>query len=357
MRLFNVNTIFMNCSFLCLLPCLYARFFLSVLVFCFYFIDMNDALAEDYRSHYGFNDFVQLALAKHQLPVAVIESYLSGVSKNQKVLDLMSRPAEKALEWHEYKAIFINETLIQQGVEFWQKNNQLLNLAASAYQVPVEVILAIIGVETRYGRIMGRFPVLVSLATLAFDYPKRSEFFKNELATLMFLAHSQGLDIKQMQGSYAGAVGMPQFMPSSRLHYAIDFDDDGRVDLRKNDADVIGSVANYFHQHGWRLQSPVVIKATVEHPDQLQSKVNEDFKPQMTYSDWQKLGVSTSQGVSADAELALFSFTQADGTQAYWLGAHNFYVITRYNRSRLYAMAVHQLSMTLAAAIFEVDKK
>ncbi len=315
--------------------------------------------ASDYRTHSGYADFLAYADEKYELPKWVVDRHLKGVQKNQRTIDLISKPAEKTLTWYEYQRIFISKKLVRQGVQFWQENEQQLRLASSAYQVPVEIMLAILGVETRFGRNQGKFSVVESLATLAFDYPKRSPFFRGELATLIHLAHTQNLPIDGMLGSYAGAVGMPQFMPSSRLNFSVDFDDDGVVDLRSNPADVIGSVANYFHKHGWGLGAPVILPVEVKNEEKLEKYINKTLTPEYALSFWQKKGVTILGGrpdsLPENTLASLYGFKGADGVFDYWLGVNNFYVITRYNRSRLYAMTVYQLSKQLAEAMREAD--
>ncbi|MEH6472906.1 MAG: lytic murein transglycosylase B [Halopseudomonas sp.] len=268
-------------------------------------------------------------------------------AKHQKsIIKAISRPAEKRLNWGEYRKIFLGQSRIDQGVEFWDKHQGTLLRAQSIYGVPPEVIVAIIGVETRYGRQAGNYRVIDALATLAFDYPPRSPFFTKQLGEFMQLLQEQSLDAKTLKGSYAGAMGYGQFIPSSYRHYAVDFDRDGTTDILSNPVDAIGSVANYFKQHGWRSGEAATL------PVSINSKVDDGLwstalKPVETVAHWRNQGLEVDQSVANEMVATAMSLTTASGGE-HWLGLHNFYVITRYNHSKLYAMAVHQLSQAVA---------
>ena len=223
----------------------------------------------------------------------------------------------------------------------------MLEKAEKDFQVPAEIITAIIGVETKYGRIQGNDSVLDALNTLAFHYPKRAKFFAGELAEYFVLAREQGWKMDEPKGSYAGAMGMGQFIPTSYRHYTVDFDGDGKINLFESKADAIGSVANYFKVHGWRLGEPVAEFVDVDDSMARQFK-NDQLKPKFTVAELKKAGLEY-QGKADEKDITgIYHYKQEDRYD-YWLGFHNFYVITRYNRSPMYAMAVYQLSQEIKA--------
>ena len=277
------------------------------------------------------------------------------VETRQSILDAMSRPAEKSKPWYEYRKIFVTSQREKEGVEFYTKHKETFQRAERELGVPAEIILAIMGVETYYGRITGSYRVMDALSTLAFDYPKRATFFTKELKNYLLLSREQGVDPLAMKGSYAGAMGYGQFMPSSYRAYAIDFDDDGKIDIWNNPVDAIGSVANYFKEHGWKTGEPVVFvaEAADSAPDEL---FNTSLKPEKTLAQYAEAGVSVADGATLaspldpNAPVTAIKFETEDGHE-YWLGMHNFYVITRYNHSAMYAMSVYQLSRLLAAQV------
>jgi len=232
-------------------------------------------------------------------------------------------------------------------VEFYTRYAASLQRAERDYGVPAEIIVAIIGVETRYGRNKGSYRVLDALATLAFDYPKRSEFFSKELKQFFILAREQQLAADELLGSYAGAMGYGQFMPSSYRAYAVDFDGDGSVDIWNNPVDAIGSVANYFRRHGWTPDKPVTAPARVN-GDFPREWMNEGLKPTRSIAELAAAGLESQEPFPADALATAMELEGAGGAE-YWLGLHNFYVITRYNHSAMYAMSVYQLSQELVS--------
>lgn len=290
--------------------------------------------------------FANYMQEKHGFTADYIQMALDKAEKRQSILDAISRPAE-GKDWHEYRPIFIQQDRIKQGVKFYQENYELLKKAEKQYQVPAEVITAIIGVETKYGRIQGSYPVIDAISTLAFHYPKRGSFFAGELEQYFVLAREQGWTLDEPKGSYAGAMGMGQFIPTSYRHYAVDFDGDGKVNLFSNTADAIGSVANYFSEHGWRLGQPVAEFVDADKAIATQFK-NDKLKPQFTLGQMKKAGLEY-QGQANDSDIAGIYHYKQKNRYDYWLGFHNFYVITRYNRSPLYAMAVYQLSQEIKA--------
>jgi membrane-bound lytic murein transglycosylase B len=276
-----------------------------------------------------------------------IETLLAAAAYRQEVIDAITRPAE-AKPWYEYRRIFLTPERIQGGVEYWERHAATLRHASATYGVPPEIIVAILGVETRYGKVTGKYRALDALATLAFAYPKRSAFFRRELEQFLLLARDEAIDARAVTGSYAGALGQPQFIPSSYRHYAVDFDDDGQRDLWNSDADVIGSVANYFARNGWKPAAAVASRS--EDPGRFRDRFRDTVtKPAELWERLQQGGVRSSAPLAAGEPLSLIRLDGEAGDE-YWLGLHNFYVITRYNPSNLYAMAVYQLSQEIARA-------
>ena len=275
----------------------------------------------------------------------------ADASRQDSIIKAMDRPAEKTKPWYEYREIFLNDKRESQGVEFYHQHRAVLQRAEQETGVPAEIIVAIIGVETYYGRIAGSYRVIDALSTLAFDYPRRSEFFTSELKHFLILTRDQGLDPLQLMGSYAGAMGYGQFMPSSYRSYAVDFDGDDLADIWNNPDDAIGSVANYFLRHGWRAGEQVVLAADAgaDFPQEMLSK-GRKLKPRFTVGEFVAAGLVPRSEVDAAAQAIGIEFELQDGLE-YWLGLHNFYVITRYNHSAMYAMSVYQLSQRLAARL------
>jgi len=277
-----------------------------------------------------------------------LDQILSDARKQTSILRAMDRPAEKRLDWGEYRQRFIQPKLVSQGVAFWSTHEAALSRAESVYGVPPEMVVAIIGIETRYGSNMGSYRALDALATLGFDYPRRAEFFQSQLKDLLILAETEKRDIRQLKSSYAGAMGYGQFIPSSFLKYAVDFDRDGSADIWDNPVDAIGSVANYFLEHGWQSGEPVASQIEVTRAPE-DGWVNTGLPPTRSVKEWRELGISFAGQADETSPAALLRMMAQDKA-TYWLGFNNFYTITRYNRSRLYAMAVYQLSREIAAA-------
>ena len=304
------------------------------------------AHAESYLSRAEVDAYIEELIQQHNFSRPELEEVLAAAERRQDIIDLMRRPAERRLNWHEYSKIFLDEQRIAGGVEFWQQNQATLERAQKEYGVAPEVIVAIIGVETRYGRVTGRHRVVDALMTLAFDYPPRASFFRKELTQFLLLAREEGKNPISLTGSYAGAMGFGQFIPSSYRSYAVDFDQDGVRDIWQNRNDAIGSVANYFSRHGWRgaeqVTLPVQLKAETE---QLLLIANQSLKPTHSIAEMAEMGVIVD-GLDPDARVLLLRLLGGEKPE-YWLGFDDFYVITRYNRSRLYAMAVYQLGQEI----------
>ncbi len=270
------------------------------------------------------------------------------VERKQSILDAISRPAEKVKSWKDYRPIFITDARIARGVDFWRQHEVALARAEQEYGVPASVIVSIIGVETFFGRNTGNYRVIDALSTLAFDYPARADFFRKELREFLLMSREEQLDPLTIKGSYAGAMGLPQFMPSSFRAYAVDFDGDGHINIWSDPDDAIGSVASYFQRHGWVAGEPVVSQATVR-GDQADSGLSPGIDPVKTVGELRALGWSSHDALRDDMPVTAFRLDGANGPE-YWIGLKNFYAITRYNRSVMYAMAVHQLADLLVQA-------
>ncbi|MFZ5512339.1 MAG: lytic murein transglycosylase B [Pseudomonadota bacterium] len=250
--------------------------------------------------------------------------------------------------WHAYRSRYVEPRRIEWGLGFWQEHRAALEAAQREYGVPEEIIVAIIGVETIYGRHMGRFPVLDTLTTLAFDYPPRAELFRRELEAFLLLARETGADPRQARGSYAGAMGLPQFLPSSIRRYAVDFDGDKRIDLRASPDDAIGSVARFLKEHGWEKDGIVAVPANIA-DERHGTVVDGDVRPRFSLPELSAYGVYPAEPLPIDALCAVIDLVTPNRPTEYWLGLNNFYVITRYNRSSFYAMAVYELARELRA--------
>jgi membrane-bound lytic murein transglycosylase B len=286
-----------------------------------------------------------------------VEQQLAGARKLPVVQRLiMPPPAGTAKNWAAYRARFIEPSRINAGLRFWQAHESWLSQAEARYGVPAEIVVGIIGVETFYGRIMGNFRVLDALATLTFDFPTgrrdRSALFRGELEELLALAHRGGTDLTTLRGSFAGALGLPQFLPGSLNKYGVDFDGDGRVDLIRSEADVVGSVANYLAQFGWQRGQPTHYPVAV--PVEVSDRallLAPDILPSFTAAQFAERGAELGgAGRSHDGLLALVELQNGDAAPSYVAGTQNFYAVTRYNWSSYYALAVIELGAEIARA-------
>jgi len=283
----------------------------------------------------------------------VLRKLLKGAEFQPAIVEAMGKPAEKAKLWYEYRPIFVTERRIQEGVEFWTAHRQALDQASVHSGVAPEYLAAILGVETFYGRRTGSYRVLDALVTLSFDYPAREKFFRDELEQFLLLTRDGRLDPKTIKGSYAGAMGVPQFMPSNYRRYAVDADADGRIDLWSDWSDVCASVGNYLKEHGWIAGEPVLAEASVpaEKAGDLDGR---KLALSETIASLNAKGVSFDSALSADAPVILIAVDEPDGV--HWrVGYNNFYVITRYNHSALYAMAVYELATAVKQRMLEND--
>jgi membrane-bound lytic murein transglycosylase B len=307
------------------------------------------------QQHPGAEEFAARAASEYELDQEEIILLLQEARFKQSIVDAMSRPAE-GKPWYDYRPIFITDKRINGGVKFWKENRELIEQASEQFGVDPQIIVAIIGVETLYGRITGSYRVLDALTTLSFYYPDtgndRSDFFSRELMQFMMLGKEEGLPLREVTGSYAGAMGLGQFMPSSYREYAVDLDGDGRRDLWSSMSDVIGSVANYLHRHGWQPGQPVTYPAELAPDANLDLVTRRDFKPKKTMAELADAGFTSATPVESDTPAAVTRLEEKDG-DAYFITFKNFYVITRYNRSPLYAMAVFELSQAILEGMKE----
>jgi membrane-bound lytic murein transglycosylase B len=308
---------------------------------------LGTAVAND---HPGADAFVQKAVREFGLPAGQVSALLSEASFQQSIVDAISRPAE-GKPWHEYRRIFLNDKRIDEGVNFWRQNRELIARVSEQFGVDPQIIVSIIGVETLYGRITGSYRVIDALTTLGFYYPEqlendRSDFFSGELIQFILLGQEEDLPLTKVTGSYAGAMGMGQFIPSSYREYAVDFDGNGSRDLWRSTPDVVASVANYLHRHGWEHGAPVTRKAVATPGADDSLIATRDFKPKLSVAELAADGFRSSQDLDP-GRLAAVLKLEGEQRPGYWLTFDNFYVITRYNRSPLYAMAVWQLSQEI----------
>jgi membrane-bound lytic murein transglycosylase B len=278
-----------------------------------------------------------------------VVTLLAEAQPQEKILEAMSRPLEKTAPWWEYRGRFMTPERIERGAQFWLDHRLTLERIATQYQVPPEYLVAIIGVETDYGRNTGPYRALDALATLAFDYPPRQKFFRGELEEFLILTRENHLDPLTVKGSYAGALGVPQFMPSQYRRYAVDADSDKRRDLWNDWDDILASVANYLHEYGWIPGGPVLAETSLD-PDPSFQIEPHNLELDATVGSLGARGVKIEAEVPADTAVVLISAEQRDGP-AYRVGFHNFYIITRYNRSARYAMTVHDLATAIAARV------
>ena len=288
--------------------------------------------------------YIDELVTQHQFDKKFLIDIFRSVKTQKYALKAIEQPYE-AKPWYLYHRQFLTDERIKAGIQFWHQHKEIIKAVEQRYQVPAEVILAVAGVETYYGKITGKLPVLDTLVTLGFDYPRRAEFFRGELTNLFLLGREENLLYEDLKGSYAGAMGIGQFIPSSYRAYAVDFDQDKVRNLWGSIPDALASIANYLAQHGWVMDGAIasVIKLRGD-IDGL--RINEEFKPFLTQSDLAAMKVVNLTDFMED-KFALFSYLTDKDTQEYWAGYQNFYTITRYNRSRRYAMAVYQLSRAL----------
>ncbi|WP_258104089.1 lytic murein transglycosylase B [Marinoscillum sp. MHG1-6] len=296
---------------------------------------VRQADVDDFARNYAFQE---------RIPLAEVEEILSKAEFQNSIIEKMERPAEKTLTWERYRSIFLTEDRINAGVKFWNENLIELENISNNSGIPEEIILGIIGVETFFGTRKGTYRVLDALYTLGFGYPPRSSYFKAELAKFLELCKNEGLDPLTIKGSYAGAMGYCQFMPTSYLAYAKSYDGMGGIDLINNVDDAMASVANYLKVHRWDPSGRITTKAMVAADAQTLSK--QSTRPRHSTSHYGALGYAPEDGSTIDETVTLIEF-ENEAENEYWFCMNNFYVITRYNHSPLYALAVYQLGAAI----------
>lgn len=322
---------------------------LPVAVICTLALTMSAAAgAGGFAQREEVRTFIDEMHERHGFDRARLTRLFGQAQPQPRAIQAILPPQDPSVRsWQAYRARFIEPSRIEGGLRFWQAHQPALEAARRIHGVPEEIIVAIIGIETIYGRNLGKFPALATLATLAFDYPPRAELFRRELEALLLLARESRRSPLAYSGSYAGALGMPQFLPSSIRNWGVDFDEDGQVDLAESSADAIGSVANFLASHGWETGSPIAVPASVT-GERIGELIDAGILPRFTPAEMAAFGVSPP----ADAPqlpCALIDLVTPGEATEYWLGYRNFYVITRYNRSSFYAMTVYALSRELKA--------
>jgi membrane-bound lytic murein transglycosylase B len=303
------------------------------------------AKSPSYAERPEVQEFIREVSARHGFDEQELLYLFSRVQRTEPVLEAIQPPPPKARSWEEYRGNFVNPGRIAAGNSFWKTHRRALERAEQHFGVPAEYIVAIIGIETFYGRYAGRWRVVDALTTLAFDYPARSPYFRSELEQYLLLSRDTGADVFSVRGSYAGAIGIPQFMPSSTRRFAVDFDGSGAVDLRRSPSDAIGSVGNFLKEHGWQPGGEVLFEAKLS-GEAWRALADGSVDPKHSLEELRKAGVEFPDPASG-AQAALVELETPERPSEYRVGLHNFYVLTRYNRSAFYASAVHDLAQEL----------
>ncbi|HEY8036651.1 MAG TPA: lytic murein transglycosylase B [Methylobacter sp.] len=306
---------------------------------------VSEAPVLDLREQESVNTFIGQMATKYGFDESELDDLFKKVEIKQDILKRIASPSE-GLPWYKYRKIFLTEARIDAGVQFWKDNAPALAAAEKQYGVPAEIIVAIIGVETLFGKNTGNHRVIDALSTLAFAYPPRSKFFLGELENFLLLCRDEHINPTDPTGSYAGAMGLPQFMPSSFRTYAVDFDNDNRRDIWHDNSDAIASVANYFAKHHWQTGQAIAVPVTAKYKN-YEPLLNKDLKPNLSLTELESLNLIISRQIPFDSKVKLLSFEQQPQGEELWAALDNFYVITRYNHSPLYAMAVYQLSLSI----------
>tara|TARA_X000000368_G_scaffold208884_1_gene164990 strand:- start:488 stop:1471 length:984 start_codon:yes stop_codon:yes gene_type:complete len=316
--------------------------FASLVLLC---LEISSNESFDYSSRDDVKEYIKEISAKHGFESDKLMKLLGSAVYQEKVVRIMNRQPEGTMTWSRYKEMMVSDSRISAGEEFIKLYKEDLNKAEDLYGVPAEIIASILGIETRYGRITGNIRVLDSLMTLSFNYPRRSKFFKVQLEEFLLLSREEGFNPESLEGSIAGAMGYGQFMPDSYRKYAVDFDSDGVRDILSNPVDAIGSVANFLNKKGkWKPNTPIVIQANVYNQSE---PLKSSFKPYMTINELDKLGLVASQNIPGNLKFVPFSLELEEGYE-YWLGFDNYQALSRYNRSKLYVMAVFEFSQLLS---------
>lgn len=305
----------------------------------------------DYSTRDEVREFIREMVTKHGFVSDELQRVFSQIRQDNTIIRLMEPPpAGFKRSWAVYRERFLDSLRQREGARFWQENEVAIRRASEQYGVPEEIIVSIIGVETIFGRITGDFRVLDALTLLGFDYPRRAAYFKSELEQFLLFTRENGTDIFSVRGSFAGAIGLPQFMPGSIRRYAVDFDGDGRIDLRTSRTDAIGSVARFLAEHGWKRGQATHYTLSFDDEQRLQPMIEAGIEPRFIKDDLSSYGVQPEAALPEDMPVALIDLPNGDSAASFYLGTPNFYVITRYNRSSFYAMAVIELSRALRAA-------
>ena len=308
------------------------------------------AAGSSYPSRKDVKEFVEEMVKKHGFSKRELNRVLGQAQFQPAIVRAMDQPPESALaSWQAYRSIFIKPERIDAGVRFWDRNAGALKRAEAEYGVPEEVIVGIIGVETTFGKNVGTFRVIDALATLAFDYPKRGAYFRGELEHYLVFSRDQKIDPLRVKGSYAGAIGIPQFMPGSYRRFAVDFDGDGQINLATSPADAIGSIGNFLKAHGWVHGEPVALPAQVS-GEGWRQLAGAGIVPATRFADLPGYGVKAPADLPADTLCALVELESPGQPPDVRVTLKNFFVLTRYNRSNLYAAAVLDLAAEIAQA-------
>ena len=314
----------------------------KILVIAFF---TSQSIYSDYSENDETAEFIDYMVQKHGYEKSYLEAIFQRAKYQERVVRIMNRQPEGTMTWQRYRGIMVNESRISAGKEFIKSHKQDLKRAEKIYGVPAEIIASIIGIETRYGRIKGNIRVIDSLSTLAFDYPRRSKFFKVQLEEFLLLSREENFNLEEIEGSIAGAMGYGQFMPDSYRDYAVDFDNDGVRDILNNPIDAIGSVANFLNKKGkWKPNVPIAMKAKAISEVK---EITSSFKPYMTEIELEEFGLEATEIIPSNLKFVPISLNLEDGYE-YWLGFDNYQSISRYNRSKLYVMAVFEFSNSLS---------
>ena len=315
----------------------------KILVIAFF---TSQSIYSDYSENDETAEFIDYMVQKHGYEKSYLEAIFQRAKYQERVVRIMNRQPEGTMTWQRYRGIMVNESRISAGKEFIKSHKQDLKRAEKIYGVPAEIIASIIGIETRYGRIKGNIRVIDSLSTLAFDYPRRSKFFKVQLEEFLLLSREENFNLEEIEGSIAGAMGYGQFMPDSYRDYAVDFDNDGVRDILNNPIDAIGSVANFLNKKGkWKPNVPIAMKAKAISEVK---EITSSFKPYMTEIELEEFGLEATEIIPSNLKFVPISLNLEDGYE-YWLGFDNYQSISRYNRSKLYVMAVFEFSNSLSS--------
>ena len=318
------------------------RKYYKILVIAFF---TSQSIYSDYSENDETVKFIDYMAQKHGYEKSYLEAVFQRAKYQERVVRIMNRQPEGTMTWERYRGIMVNESRISAGKEFIKSHRQDLQRAEKIYGVPGEIIASIIGIETRYGRIKGNIRVIDSLSTLAFDYPRRSKFFKVQLEEFLLLSREENFNLEEIEGSIAGAMGYGQFMPDSYRDYAVDFDNDGVRDILNNPIDAIGSVANFLSKKGkWKPNVPIAMRAKAISEVK---EITSSFKPYMTEIELEEFGLEATEIIPSNLKFVPISLNLEDGYE-YWLGFDNYQSISRYNRSKLYVMAVFEFSNSLS---------